>query len=170
MEIFHPGVTKRYSFHGLVTVVRENRRTKPAPRGRDLEPMHTLEVRVYYEDTDFSGAVYHANYLRFMERARTEMLRARGVDQGASFKGDAAETFGFVVRDMSIEWFKPARMDDLLTVETRVERIGAATLRLAHKIVRDTETLVSASVRIACVIDGKAARIPSGLRERLGEG
>jgi acyl-CoA thioester hydrolase len=131
---------------------------------------HAFEIRVYYEDTDFSGAVYHANYLRFMERARTEMLRARGVAQGASFSGETDETFGFVVRAMTIEWLKPARMDDLLVVETRVERIGAATLELAHCILRGDDVLATSTVRIACVIGGRAGRIPAGVRERLGGG
>ena len=134
----------------------------------DDRAAHRVAMRVYYEDTDFSGSVYHANYLRFMERARTEMLRDRGIDQGASFVGEAAETFGFVVRAMSIEWLKPARMDDLLTVETRVARIGGATLELDQRVQRGSEVLLSANVRIACVINGRAGRIPAGVRARLG--
>jgi acyl-CoA thioester hydrolase len=136
----------------------------------DERTVYAFTIRVYYEDTDFSGAVYHANYLRFMERARTEMLRARGVAQGASFSGETDETFGFVVRSMTIEWLSPARMDDLLIVETRVERIGAATLELAHRIMRGDDVLATARVRIACVINGRAGRIPVGVRERLGSG
>ncbi len=143
--------------------------TTPDP-AREAPATHRFSVRVYYEDTDFSGAVYHANFLRFMERARTEILRDRGVDQGASFAGDATETFGLVVRSMNIEWLKPARMDDLLTVESRADRIGGATLELDQRILRGDEILLTAKVRIACVINGRAARLPAGLKERLANG
>ena len=128
---------------------------------------HIHHVRVYCEDTDFSGAVYHANYLRFMERARTEMLRALGVDQGAALSGGADERFGFVVRAMTIDFHRPARMDDWLAVETTVEKIGAATLELLQTVTRDGETLASARVRVACVVDGRAARLPPGVRAKL---
>ena len=128
---------------------------------------HIHHVRVYYEDTDFSGAVYHANYLRFMERARTEMLRALGVDQGAALSGGADERFGFVVRAMTIDFHRPARMDDWLAVETTVEKIGAATLELLQTVTRDGETLASARVRVACVVDGRAARLTPGVRAKL---
>ena len=130
--------------------------------------VHRLTVRVYYEDTDFSGAVYHANDLRFMERARTEMLRDRGLEQGASLRGEAEERFGFVVRAMTLDFLKPAHMDDLLTIETRLDKVTAATLELAQTVLRGDEVLVSATTRVACVIDGHAARIPPGVRDRLG--
>ena len=128
---------------------------------------HLHHVRVYYEDTDFSGTVYHANYLRFMERARTEVLRALGVDQGAALAGETSERFGFVVRAMTIDFHRPARMDDWLAVETTVEKLGAATLELLQTVRRGAETLASARVRVACVVDGKAARMPRGVRARL---
>lgn len=128
---------------------------------------HTHPVRVYYEDTDFSGAVYHANYLRFMERARTEFLRARGIEQGAVLAGETDEKFGFVVRAMTIDFLRPARMDDLLSVETRVEKLGAAALDLDQRVMRGDELLASARVRVACVIDGRAARIPPRARAML---
>ncbi len=127
--------------------------------------LHTL--RVYYEDTDFSGAVYHASYLRFMERARTEFLRTRGVEKGAAFVSGGADKFGFVVRSMQIDWLKPARMDDLLTVETHLEKLGGATLDLGQRVLRGEELLVSAQVRVACAIDGRAARLPADLRAKL---
>ena len=128
---------------------------------------HTHPVRVYYEDTDFSGAVYHASYLRFMERARTEFLRALGVEQGAAMAGGGAEKFAFVVRSMQIDWLRPARMDDQLVVETRLEKLGAAALDLNQRALRGDELLVEAKVRIACVVDGRAARIPAGVRGKL---
>lgn len=131
-------------------------------------PAHMFPVRVYYEDTDFSGVVYHASYLRFMERGRTEMLRARDVHQGEIHARDPAERFGFAVRAMTIDFLKPARMDDLLTVETSPVSVGGASLELEQRITRGAELLVSARVRIACVADGRPARIPAAIRARIG--
>ena len=121
---------------------------------------HLHTVRVYYEDTDFSGAVYHASYLRFMERARTEMLRARGVSQGQV-------AFGFVVRSLAIDYLKPARMDDLLNIETTVEKIGGATLDLVQRVLRGAERLTEARVRVACVVNSRPVRIPTHVLEQL---
>ncbi len=128
---------------------------------------HIFPVRVYYEDTDFSGVVYHASYLRFMERGRTEMLRACGVHQQAIHAGEAGAVFGFAVRKMSIDFLKPARMDDLLGVETIARGIGGATLDLEQRILRGDEILIAAQVRIACVAQGRAARLPAWVREKL---
>jgi acyl-CoA thioester hydrolase len=127
---------------------------------------HTMPIRVYYEDTDFSGVVYHASYLRFMERGRTEMLRDLGVHQAALHEGDEAPAF--VVRRMMIDWLKPARMDDLLTVETRVETVRGASLSLAQSILREGEVLVRAEVLIAFVQKGRPARLEDALRVKLG--
>ena len=129
---------------------------------------HHMQIRVYYEDTDFSGVVYHASYLRFMERGRTEMLRARGIDQGAILAGDKGERFGFAVRAMTVDFRRPARMDDLLTVETEVVEIGGASMELAQRVRRGDELLISATVRIACVADGRPCRIPAAIRASLG--
>ena len=129
---------------------------------------HVFQVRVYYEDTDFSGVVYHASYLRFMERGRTEMLRARGLSQGEIMAGNAGEVFGFAVRSMTIEFLKPARMDDLLTIESTPRAIGGATLELDQRVLRGQEVLITASVRVACVAQGRPARIPKAVREALG--
>ena len=126
---------------------------------------HLLTVRVYYEDTDFSGAVYHASYLRFFERARTELLRTRGVEQADAM--NAPEPFGFVVRSMTIDYLKPARMDDLLTIETRTVAIGAASLTLDQRALRGDTELVTAKVRVAYVVGGRAARMPDRLRAEL---
>jgi acyl-CoA thioester hydrolase len=137
----------------------------------DAPPMtspHAFPVRVYYEDTDFSGVVYHASYLRFMERGRTEMLRSHGIDQGAVLAGEVKERFGFAVRAMTIDFLKPARMDDLLTIETDVVEIGGASMELAQRVKRGDELLISATVRIACVVDGKPCRIPAPIRATLG--
>ena len=134
-------------------------------RGCDLR--HTFSVRVYYEDTDFSGAVYHANYLRFMERARTELLRSLGVEQGAILAGAPGDAFGFVVRSISIDFLKPARMDDLLTIETDPHEIGAASFELTQRVLRGEDLLAAARVRVACVIAGRAGRIPRPVRDKL---
>ena len=121
---------------------------------------HRFPVRVYYEDTDFSGVVYHASYLRFMERGRTEMLRALGIEQ-------AGLDFGFAVRAMQIDYLKPARMDDELTIETTTRSIGGATLDLDQRVLRGEEVLVTASVRIACIAQGRPARLPKDIRAKL---
>jgi len=126
---------------------------------------HLLPQRVYYEDTDFSGFVYHAAYLRFLERGRTEMLRALDVHQRAIHAGEAP--FVFVVRAMRIEFLKPARMDDIVVVETRAAEIGGASMTLAQKLTRGAQTLVTADVRVAAVANGRPARLPATLRERL---
>jgi len=128
---------------------------------------YIFPVRVYFEDTDFSGVVYHASYLRFMERARTEVLRACGIDQHAAFTGAIGERFGFAVRAMEIDFLKPAVMDDLLQVETVALRVGGASMELAQRVLRGQETLVSARVRIACVLDRRPARLPASLRAKL---
>jgi len=126
-----------------------------------------FDVRVYYEDTDFSGVVYHASYLRFMERGRTEMLRSLGLSQGAIMAGQAGEVFGFAVRAMNVEFLKPARMDDLLTIETTPRALGGASLELDQRVLRGEEVLITAQVRIACVANGRPARIPKAVREAL---
>lgn len=127
--------------------------------------VHSFDIRVYYEDTDFSGVVYHAGYLRFMERARTELLRELGVDQRALFM--ATPPIGFAVRTMQIDFLKPAAMDDLLVVETMIDGLGAATLDLDQKVMRGGELLVSAKVRIACISGGRAQRLPDHVRALL---
>jgi acyl-CoA thioester hydrolase len=121
---------------------------------------HRFPVRVYYEDTDFSGVVYHASYLRFMERGRTEMLRSIGIEQ-------ANLDFGFAVRAMQIEYLKPARMDDELIIETTTRNVGGATLDLNQRVLRGEEVLVTASVRIACIASGRPARMSKDIRARL---
>jgi acyl-CoA thioester hydrolase len=125
---------------------------------------HIFPVRVYYEDTDFSGVVYHANYLRFIERARTEMLRELDIHQGEIHAG---EKLFFVVARMALEFLRPAKMDDLLTVETRVAKLSAAVIELEQIVKRGDERLFSARVTIAAVAKGKVARLPRDIREKL---
>jgi acyl-CoA thioester hydrolase len=123
-------------------------------------------VRVYYEDTDLGGVVYYANYLKFMERARTEWLRALGFEQTALAQ-DHGEVF--VVSSLTIDYLKPAAFNDELTVTVELEKLGAAQIMLKQRIARGAEALATASVRIACVNTPtfRPVRIPSGLSECL---
>ncbi|MEH3119024.1 MAG: tol-pal system-associated acyl-CoA thioesterase [Methylorubrum populi] len=127
--------------------------------------VHRLPVRVYYEDTDFSGFVYHASYLRFMERGRTELLRALAGDQSEMHAEGAGLVF--VVRKMSLDFLKPARMDDWIDVLTWSSALRGASMHLAQEVRRGEETLVRAEVVVACVRNGRAIRLPEGLRRAL---
>jgi acyl-CoA thioester hydrolase len=126
---------------------------------------HCLPVRVYYEDTDFSGFVQHVAYLRFLERGRTEFLRAHGVNQSELL---ASRSLVFVVRKMSVDYIKPARMDDELRVETAIAEVGGASIEMVQKIRRGEELLASAHVRVAAVAGGRAKRLPAEIQARLG--
>ena len=139
------------------------------PRGEPASPVapHRLTVRVYYEDTDFSGVVYHASYLRFLERGRTEFLRALGIGHREIFANSGPGAFHFVVRAMTIEFLKPALMDDELCVETHPSAIRGASIDMTQKIRRGGEVLLAAKVRIAIVAGGKARRIPAGILAKL---
>ncbi|WOJ89883.1 tol-pal system-associated acyl-CoA thioesterase [Methylocapsa polymorpha] len=128
---------------------------------------HRFGVRVYYEDTDFSGVVYHASYLRFLERGRTEFLRALGIHHRAIFANGGAGGFSFVVRSMTLDFVKPALMDDVLRVETSTHAIGGASIDMAQAILRESEPLVRARVRIAVVAGGRAIRIPAEVLAKL---
>ena len=123
-----------------------------------------LWVRVYYEDTDFSGRVYHASYLRFLERGRTEWLRRRGFAHR-----DLADSSGvmFAVRSLQIDYLMPAMMDDLLEVETRAAVVRGASMIFHQRVVRGDKELVTAEVLVASLRDGRPARIPADLRLRL---
>jgi acyl-CoA thioester hydrolase len=129
---------------------------------------HLLPLRVYYEDTDFSGVVYHANYLRFLERGRTEFLRAAGIDQSSLHAEGAG--LAFAVRRMTIDYLRPAVMDDVLLVETHTAEVRGASLTLAQRILRRDEVLVTADVRVAAIAAGRPARIPDDLRSVLAGG
>ena len=128
-----------------------------------------MQIRVYYEDTDFSGIVYHANYLRFMERGRTNHLRLMGASQHALFEQAQVETpgFAFVVRSMELDFLRPARMDDVLDVVTWPIVVKGASITLAQEVRRGDEVLVKADVMVAAVRGGRAVRIPDELRAAL---
>jgi acyl-CoA thioester hydrolase len=127
---------------------------------------HTLIVRVYYEDTDFTGIVYHANYLRYMERGRTNYLRLIGADHRKLFEETQKEApgFAFVVRSMNIDFRKPARMDDLLQVISEPNEVKGASVTIRQRVMRGEELLVQADVRVAFISGGRARPIPKPLR------
>ena len=130
---------------------------------------HFQLVRVYYEDTDFSGIVYHANYLRFMERGRTNFLRLLGADQRGLFEEAAKEApgFAFVVRAMTLDFLKAARMDDVLCVTTAPAEVKGASITLHQTVTRGDDLLVDAQVRVAFVSGGRARPIPKALRAAM---
>ena len=133
---------------------------------------HRLIQRVYYEDTDFSGVVYHARYLHFMERARTDYLRLLGVEQATlAIEGDT-EGLVFVVHRMEIDFKQPARMDDILTITTATEKAGGAKMVLQQEIRREGTLLIAAKVIIAVINgQGRPRRLPETLGKKfLGQG
>ena len=127
---------------------------------------HHLMVRVYYEDTDFTGIVYHANYLRYMERGRTNYLRLIGADHRLLFEQTEKEApgFAFVVRSMTLEFLKPARMDDILEIVSEPVEVRGASARLKQYVKRGDEILLEADVRVAFISGGRARPIPKPLR------
>jgi acyl-CoA thioester hydrolase len=128
--------------------------------------MHRLTLRVYYEDTDLAGIVYHANYLKFLERGRTEALRDAGVDQT---RLKAGRGLVFVVVSMDIAFRAPARFDDILEVTTETVALRGATIEMAQAILRDGASCVTAGVRCALMdtATGRAIRLPEELRRAL---
>lgn len=128
---------------------------------------HNLTQRVYYEDTDFSGAVYHARYLHFMERARTDYLRCLGVEQSTLFQ-TSDEGLAFMVHRMEIDFRAPARMDDIVSIVTRTEKAGGAKMILQQEIRRGEQSLISAKVVIAVVNrNGRPRRLPEDLAKQF---
>ena len=126
---------------------------------------HRFPVRIYYEDTDFSGSVYHAAYLKFFERGRTEFLRAEGIHHSEL----AAQGLAFAVRSMDIQFDVAARIDDLLTVVTEIEAVSGARLTLRQTILRDDKVLTRALVVVAAIkTSGGPARLPRAMLEKFG--
>lgn len=126
---------------------------------------HRLPVRVYYADTDASGVVYHARYLEWFERGRTEYLRALGITHGS---GDIARTGYFAVAAMAIEWHRPALLDDPLVVDSIVTAVRAAAVVLRQRIVHESASLCTASVTVAWLApDGRPQRLPPAWRQPL---
>lgn len=126
---------------------------------------HVFRLRVYYEDTDAAGVVYYANYFKFAERARTEMMRDLGVENRAMMEADGVV---FAVRQCSADYLKPARLDDQLEVHTRVLGVGGASLRARQRILGDDGELVRLDLKLACVTSsGRPARLPKDVRRSL---
>lgn len=136
-----------------------------SPSGRFDGPVHLFPVRIYFEDTDLSGVVYHANYLRYMERARSDMLRLAGIDQRAAQEaGEGA----WAITDLALRYHLPARLDDVLTVESRMLAVRGASVRIAQVIRRADTVLTSGEVTAAFVTPaGRARRQPAGWAERF---
>ena len=129
---------------------------------------HSLSLRVYYEDTDLAGIVYYANYLKFIERGRSEWVRALGIDQGA-LRRDTGIVFA--VRHLEADYLRPAVFDDWLTVTTSVLPITGTRIVLDQAVLREGVTLFSAKVTLVPMgADGRAARLPADLRQRLSQG
>ena len=123
---------------------------------------HRFTCRVYYEDTDLAGIVYYANYLKFIERARTEWVRTLGIDQ-QKLKRD--EGIVFAVRRVEADYLSPARFDDQLTVETETLSVGGARITLSQGVLRDEETLFQSTVTLVALTEaGKPARLSKALR------
>ncbi len=132
------------------------------PAGQLVDKTHHLPIRIYYEDTDFSGVVYHASYLRFMERGRTECLRLTGIGHTELLEGETPLVFA--VRRMNIEFSRPARIDDVINVQTRFTASRGARIEVQQKILRADEVLISAQVQIACIdLNGRPRRLPPAL-------
>lgn len=133
-----------------------------------LNQNYSFPVRVYYQDTDAGGVVYHSTHLDFMERARYEWLRELGYDVNALIQ---IHNMLFMVRSLEIEYFKPAVLDDLLHVTVQVEKIGRSRITLCQEILRSDVKLVNATVHVVCVgADSlKPVRVPVPLRQKIGE-
>ncbi|MDX2159436.1 MAG: YbgC/FadM family acyl-CoA thioesterase [Hyphomicrobiaceae bacterium] len=132
---------------------------------------HVLPIRVYFEDTDFSGLVYHASYVRWCERGRSDFLRLIGSEHRALIEGAGArEPAAFVVRRLAIEYLRPARIDEVVEIVTRVKKLTAASLVLAQSVTRGSDILCEAAVTVVLVsVSGRVLRLSGALREKLVE-
>lgn len=125
---------------------------------------HTFTLRVYYEDTDMAGIVYYANYLRYIERARSEAVRDVGIEQLAM----KADGLVFVVRQVIADYLSPAKFDDVLVIETETTALKAATMQMFQTVKRGDQVLFTADVRVACMTTvGKPTRYPADIRQKL---
>ena len=139
----------------------------PAPEiaGRLTEHGHELQQRVYFEDTDFSGRVYHARYLHFMERGRSDYLRLLGIHH----RELAAEGLSFAVSHMEIDFLKAAEIDDVLTVKTTPRETSGARIVLDQQVAREDQKLIAAVVTVALIGPSwRAVRLPQAIREAFG--
>ncbi len=138
----------------------------PPNAGRFEGKRHLLPVRIYYEDTDFTGVVYHANYLRYFERGRSDYLRLAGVDHSALLEGEAPTAFG--ITRIELDFLKAARIDDALVVETAYETIKGPRLLIGQTMWRDADAIARARVEACCIsLTGRPKKPPPLLAERL---
>ena len=127
---------------------------------------HVLPVRIYYEDTDFTGVVYHANYLRYFERGRSDFLRLAGISHQALL--DLPAPAAFTVTKITVEFRRPARVDDALSVRTTYDTVKGPRLFISQRILRGGELIATAQVEAACIgLDGRARRPPPGMADIL---
>jgi len=139
----------------------------PTPfTGRFIDGEHLLPVRVYYEDTDATGIVYHGNYLRYCERGRTDFIRMAGVSHTGLRARDPAIVF--VVRRVELDFIRPAKVDDALLVRTRYERLQGPRIHIAQQVERDSEVLAKAKVEVVCItLEGRPVRPPHDMVNKL---
>ena len=138
--------------------------------GKLIDDFHQLSIRVYYEDTDFSGIVYHANYLKYLERGRSDYLRLKNVHHNELGNGKHGQPMAFAVRHMDIDFLSSARIDDVVTVQTETRLVKGARLILLQSICHKKIILVRAKVTIAMISrDGKPLRIPGVIRSALAK-
>nr|WP_321460756.1 tol-pal system-associated acyl-CoA thioesterase [uncultured Cohaesibacter sp.] len=141
----------------------------PDLAGRLTDFGHRQMIRVYYEDTDFSGIVYHASYLRFIERGRSDYIRLLGIEHSALDDGEDGERLALAVRHMDINFLRSAHIDDILSVETRVNMVKGARMILDQQILRGDEILFTAQVTVVTINrDGKPRRLPERMRSIFG--
>lgn len=128
--------------------------------------VHQFDLRVYYEDTDLAGIVYYANYLKFIERARSTLVREAGVDQG---RLKAEEGMVFAVREVKATYLAPAKLDDLLTVETKLKQSGRARIVFEQNVMRGAELLFASEIMVICLGEhGRPLRFPAEFCQKLG--
>jgi len=143
----------------------------PDLAGRIEGARHILPVRVYFEDTDFSGLVYHASYLRWCERGRSDWLRLLGVHHSALIAPESGEPAAFVVRRLEIDYLRPARIDEVLEVTTECTEVSGVYLLLLQQIRRGETTLCKVVVKVVLISQsGKPMRLPPPIREALLQG
>jgi len=131
-------------------------------RETSVSAVHVFPVRVYYEDTDAAGIVYYANYLKFAERARSELLREHGIGNRALQQSDGV---AFAVRRLAVEYMAPAYLDDLLEVRSRITGVHGASIEAEQDVVRDDKDIARLTLTLACVAQsGRPARLPAAVR------
>jgi acyl-CoA thioester hydrolase len=148
---------------------RAPKRQWPDLAGRIEGARHVLPVRVYFEDTDFSGLVYHTSYLRWCERGRSDWIRLLGVRHSDLFAGsDGLEPAAFVVRRMEVDYLRPARIDEVVEIVTECVETGGAHLLLAQRVERDSKFLCKVTVKVVLIsASGKPLRLPATVRGTL---